>query len=206
MPPCYERIEFDTGIIVRGINRWLARGSGYNTRKYVIVRVTRFLRRYREGCWSRVGGKTPRFPMENGRRRFTNPANKGAHRSPLFIPYHTADYKIFSRFTTTSTPVIYGHARINGDTTRICEIFLTRRVTSSYLRLDFNPCSRSSFSTRDIYIYTYFSFSSFRRIVVELKKKNWRSARRIEARGWKRGGIKGGFSRPSLLSFSFFPL
>lgn len=101
------------------------------------------------------GGKTPRFPMENGRRRFTNPANKGAHRSPLFIPYHTADYKIFSRFTATSTPVIYGHARINGDTTRICEIFLTRRVTSSYLRLDFNPCSRSSFSTRDIYTHIF---------------------------------------------------
>lgn len=153
MPPCYERIEFDTGIIVRGINRWLARGSGYNTRKYVIVRVTRFLRRYREGCWSRVGGKTPRFPMENGRRRFTNPANKGAHRSPLFIPHHTADYKIFSRFTATSTPVIYGHARINGDTTRICEIFLTRRVTSSI-----STPARVPHFPHEIYIHIFFIF------------------------------------------------
>lgn len=205
MPPCYERIEFDTGIIVRGINRWLARGSGYNTRKYVIVRVTRFLRRYREGCWSRVGGKTPRFPMENGRRRFTNPANKGAHRSPLFIPYHTADYKIFSRFTATSNAGdLRPRSHKRGHNANLRNIFNASRYELVFTAR-FQPLlAFLIFHTR--YIYTYFSFSSFRRIVVELKKKNWRSARRIEARGWKRGGIKGGFSRPSLLSISFFPL
>lgn len=82
-----------------------------------------------------------------------------AHTVPRYLFHITRPItKYFRDLRRHPTPVIYGHARINGDTTRICEIFLTRRVTSSYLRLDFNPCSRSSFCTRDIYIHIFFIF------------------------------------------------
>lgn len=98
----------------------------YNTRKYsVIVRV--FLAVwYHPTRRSRRGGgnkkKPPRLPTR---------ANKGA----LFIPHHVADYKIFSRFTATSAPLIYGVTPPR----LVKNIFNISRYESSCLRLDFNP-------------------------------------------------------------------